>query len=104
MQEPPIKSERPLDRLDNLLLAILNDLGEEVRKRRDPEYLYTASSVAAFGAVVWGVASSPKPEHLVLCLLSPALVAGVGSLALASYIVRKILYDHYIYMKLRIFI
>jgi hypothetical protein len=51
-----------------LLLAILAELGEELQKRRDPEYVFTAAAVVSFGAVSWGSrrwgrAASLAPFH-----------------------------------------
>jgi hypothetical protein len=82
------------------LTALLAEVSAETRSRRDPEYLYTAASVGAFGAVAWGVAALTtgreawSPAH-------PALIAAVGILAIAFAVVVKVVREHRLYVGLR---
>jgi uncharacterized membrane protein len=89
--------------VDDLLFAALQDLGEEVRKRRDSEYIYTAAAVGSFGAVSWGVASlsTAASQRIVSAWATPASVAAIGTGLLAAAVVHKIYRDHDAYAGLR---
>lgn len=93
----------PTKSADDLLLAALQDLGEEVRKRRDPEYIYTAAAVGSFGAVSWGVASlsTATSQRVVSGWATPASVAAIGTGLLAAAVIHKIYRDHDAYAGLR---
>jgi hypothetical protein len=42
---------------EDILLAMLTELGQQERSRRDPEHIFTAAVIGAFGAIAWGVAT-----------------------------------------------
>src|SRR2546427_35418 len=88
---------------DHLLFAIFEDLGEEVRKRRDPEYIYTAAAVGGFGAVSWGVASlsGANPQRILSGWADPPSVAAFLTGGLAAAVIFKIIKDHRVYVELR---
>jgi hypothetical protein len=93
----------PTKSVDDLLFALLQDLGEEIRKRRDPEYIYTAAAVGSFGAVSWGVAAlgGISARRIISAWATPASVAALGTLLLAAAVMHKIYRDHDAYRKLR---
>ena len=64
----------------NLQSKLLSEISAELRSRRDPEHLYTAASVGAFGAVAWGVAAlgAGQPQFVPMSPTHPALVGGLG--------------------------
>jgi hypothetical protein len=47
------------DPRQELLLGLLHEIGAGMRLRTEPEHLYTAASIAGFGAVSWGIAALP---------------------------------------------
>jgi hypothetical protein len=73
------------------LLARLAEHGEELRSRREPEYIYTAAAIGSFGAVAWGIAAlaaANAPTRL------PAIVAAVGVFVVALTVVAKSWREH----------
>lgn len=80
------------------LLFLFKETCDELRARRAPEYSYVAASVAAFGAVAWGVATLASVSKK-SCLAGS--VAALGTLLIAGLVVIKILKEHGHYKKLR---
>ena len=72
---------------DEKLAALFTEVSNEVRSRREPEMGLTAASLAAFGAVSWGVAALPGRCHVVL-------VACVGIAFSIVAVVWKIRREH----------
>jgi hypothetical protein len=84
-----------------VLVALLADVGNELRSRRDPEHLYTAASVGAFGAVAWGVSTLAAAHIQGSRWGQPPFVAAAGVVALALVVSRKIYRVHQDYVGLR---
>lgn len=64
-----------------ILLAIFAELNTEIRSRRIAEYTYTASSIAAFGALGWGVtaiAASASKMSLQLLLATVLAILSIS--------------------------
>jgi hypothetical protein len=92
------------DRSENeFLFALFEDLSEEIRKRRDPEYIFAAAAVGSFGAVSWGVASlsTSSSRYASFNWRSPAVVAAFSVGVLAVAVIFKIFKDHSVYVELR---
>ena len=85
-----------------LLLALLSQITDELRARRDPEHLYTAAAIGGFGAVAWGVATvatTPGAKGLPF-YVHPAIAGALGTLVVALAVIRKILREHKKYQDL----
>ena len=85
------------------LTLMLQEQNAEVRARREAEYLYTAASVGAFGAVAWGVAAvgSIKDAHKISWIAHPSLYGALMCLLIAWVVISKINYEHRNYLVLR---
>jgi hypothetical protein len=85
------------------LITLFNDIREELRSRREAEYLYTAAVIAAYGAVIWGmavIASSTRAMHDIPLYVHPATYAAFGCVILAKVVIDKIRSDHENYKKI----
>lgn len=82
---------------------LFTDLGEEIRSRREPEHLYTAAAIGAFGAVTWGIATiaTVSPSKPVSFFWHPAFVAIVACVVLSGVVISKIVREHRNYTVLR---
>jgi len=79
------------------LIALYSEMRQELRSRREPEFFYTAATITAYGAAMWGVAAVAASNRQLTALpkwLHPALVAAAACLALAIAVIVKILKDH----------
>jgi hypothetical protein len=83
---------------EQLLLSLLTQLSEEIRARRQPEYGYTAASVAGFGAVAWGVATLKAINSP---LAWPIIAAMIGTILVAGAVIYKICEENKTYSRLR---
>jgi hypothetical protein len=88
---------------EDLHSLLLQELGDEIRRRREPEHLYTAAAVGAFGAVAWGVATIATVQNANMSpvYLHPAIVAAVGCILLAFALIAKVVREHRRYARLR---
>lgn len=78
------------------LIALLSQMSEEVRSRREPEYILTAAFVAASGAVAWGVASLAN-IRTGSEWFHPAFAGAILISSLAVTIMIKIIREHRTY-------
>lgn len=85
------------------LSVLFQDICSEIRARRDPEYVYTAATVGALGAVAWGIATIASVQGIdsVPPWRHPALAGAVASLMLTWAVWEKIRREHRIYVDLR---
>jgi len=85
------------------LSVLFQDIGSEVRARRDPEYLYTAATIGALGALAWGVATIATVQGAggIPSWRHPAVAGAVASLMLTWAVWQKIQREHGIYVALR---
>jgi hypothetical protein len=83
-----------------VLVALLSDMGSEVRSRREPESILTAAFVAASGAVAWGVAALNVKDSIAWCF-HPAVVGALGIIFLAIAMIMKIKREYRTYEKAR---
>ena len=79
-----------------LLLVLLQEVTAAMRLQSEPEHLYTAASIAGFGAVAWGVASLDMTKHPSSI---PLLVAAGGVLITALLVIVKLWHAHNHYSK-----
>lgn len=76
-------------------LSLLSEYGNDLRARSQPEYLYTAASLGAFGAVSWGVAAmSPTVYVSSDWWARPPIVAAAGIFVVAVSVLAKIWREH----------
>jgi hypothetical protein len=94
----------PTGQRQTLLLQLLQELGAAMRLRSEPEHLYTAASIAGFGAVAWGVSALQLPpmkcETFCCALQKPFLtlwVAAIGTIVIAAMVIKKIYREHHQY-------
>lgn len=83
---------------------IFAELSEEIRSRREPEHLYTAAAIGAFGAIAWGVATIATVttnKNPVAFYQHPALVAAGACVILTVAVIAKIVREHKKYVDLR---
>jgi len=85
------------------LSILFQDICAEVRARRDPEYVYTAATIGALGAVAWGVATIATVQGVesVPPWRHPAMAGAVASVLLTWAVWKKIQREHGIYVLLR---
>ena len=83
-----------------VLVALLAEIGAEVRSRREPEFILTAAFVAASGAIAWGVAALANANTR-LWWSHPAIVGALGIFIIGAAVVFKIIREHGIYKKAR---
>jgi hypothetical protein len=78
-----------------LSLNVLTELGADLRARPEPEHLYTAASIGAFGAVAWGIAAlDPAKYGGIPWWRQPAIVAVFGVSVVAAAVTLKIGREH----------
>ena len=93
----PLPAEAHIPDKD-VLLALLSEIGCELRARSEPEHLYTAAAVGSFGAVAWGVAALQPDKYFGRpWYWRPAMVAVIGILVVAALIAKKICREHKVY-------
>lgn len=78
----------------DVLLAVIAEYGAAMRERSQPEYLYTAASLAGFGAVCWGVATLDLRLYEKRLWTHPALDAAFGIFIIAFCVAIKIVREH----------
>jgi hypothetical protein len=88
---------------EDVLVAMLAELGQEERSRRDPEHIFTAAVIGAFGAIAWGVATiaTVTIQQPVRWFQHPAIVAAAGCFVLAVAVIAKIVREHAVYCDIR---
>jgi len=88
---------------DKILPTLFAQITDELRSRRQAEYVYTGAALGSFGAVAWGVAAlvaAARPSSPKYWLFQPPIVAALGSLVVAVAVIFKICADHGNYAKL----
>lgn len=87
---------------DKILPTLFAQITDELRSRRQAEYIYTAAALGAFGATAWGVATLAvyHPQHPSTFLHHPIGAAALGSVLIALAVNGKILSDHCKYAKM----
>jgi hypothetical protein len=85
------------------LSLLLQEVGAELRSRREPEHLYTAALIGALGAVAWGVATIATIGGIsrILWWKHPAIVGASACWLIALAIWAKVKREHKEYAKLR---
>jgi len=93
----------PTDRRIQGLAIFLQDHGQEIRSRRDPEHIYTAALVGAVGALAWGVATVGAifPSASIPWWRHPAIVGAIACLVMASFVTLKIIREYRVHLILR---
>ena len=83
--------------------VLLQEVGNEIRSRRDPEHTYTAAALGAFAAIVGGVAAVTALANVsaVPFWRHPALIGAAVCAVLAFLVIRKIERESGIYADLR---
>ena len=91
-------SEKPKEDIQKgAWLAFFAETNMEIRARRMAEYTYTAASVAAFGALAWGVASiNPECDRQL-----PVKAAVVAIIIIVGSVFGKIIDEHFKHFRLR---
>ena len=86
------------------LSVLVASIGAEVRARRDAEHTYTAATVAATGAVAWGVAATAAVDDRsgIPWWRHPALAGALICLMCAGAVWLKICREHQLYYRLRL--
>jgi hypothetical protein len=86
-----------------VLGVLLQEHGNEIRSRRDPEHIYTAAFVGAVGALAWGVATIGTISRLALVpwWRHPAIFGALGCMVMAFFVIRKIRREYRVHLKLR---
>ena len=97
MTKPIDEAPRQSNGRNTVLLGFLSELGNDLRSRSEPEFVYTAAAIASFGAVSWGVAALRAAGTTG----TEPLVAAGGVLILAVAVISKIWREHGVYMKMR---
>ena len=85
------------------LSMLLQEVGAELRARREPEHLYTAALVGALGAVAWGVATiaSVPGAKTIPWWRHPALAGALVCTIFAVAVWFKVRREHDQYIDLR---
>ena len=85
------------------LTFLLQEVGTEIRSRRDPEHLYTAALVGALGAIAWGVATiATITDKQIPFWRHPALIGVLACVLMAWSVWCKVKREHEIYAELRL--
>ena len=86
-----------------LLFALFEHHNCEARSRREPEFTYTAASVAGLGAIAWGVAALATTATTLNSkgMWWATLATTCGIFILVVIVSLKILYDHAAYVNVR---
>ena len=89
--------------MNEAIVVLLQELGSEIRSRRDPEHTYTAAALGSFAAIVGGVAAVTALANVsaVPFWRHPALIGAVVCAVLSVLVVRKIERECVIYAALR---
>ena len=82
------------------LIALLSDMGAEVRSRREPEPILTGAYVAASGALAWGVAVIFDSVSISF-YFHPAIAGALGIIVLGFAVGFKINREYNTYEKAR---
>lgn len=92
----------PESRLGTLSM-LLQEVGAELRARREPEHLFTAALVGALGAVAWGVATiaSVPGAKMIPWWRHPALAGALSCALFAAGVWFKVKREHGLYVGLR---
>ncbi len=79
-----------------ILPTLFTEVTEELRSRRQAEFVYTAAAIGSFGAIAWGVAAlgPGRSIHSPCVMLHPAIVASIGAVAVALVVSVKIWSEH----------
>jgi hypothetical protein len=82
---------------------LLQEVGTELRSRREPEHLYTAALVGALGAVAWGAATIATMQNVerIPFWKHPAIVGAFACVVIAAAVWIKIRREHKVYVELR---
>jgi len=80
-----------------ILLSLLENEFNELRSRREPEYLFVSAAVAAFGAFAWGVAALARELPTIPLYQHPSLSGIVGVAILAILVTAKVWREHFKY-------
>lgn len=90
-------------RLQQLLVAVYSEIGEDRRARGSVENTYTAAFVAASGAVCWGVAAvSPAEYSGSFYWQHPAFSAAIGTYIVAIAVIATLLHHREIYIRVKL--
>ena len=93
----PAKELPPLQLSD--LLSLYVDIRQELRSRREPEYLYTGAAIAAYGAVAWGIAVVAAGSQFVPIVRTiKAAIMFCGLICIT--VIAKITREHLVYRKI----
>lgn len=99
--EPPPPTSTDTPNQQGILQMLFQHVTEELRSRRQPEYIYTAAAVGAFGAIAWGVATLATLQIGVPNWRHPALTGIIAIVMIAIPVIIKIRREHSHYIVLR---
>jgi hypothetical protein len=100
-----VKPVSPPDEQTRLsaISLLLQEVGTELRSRREPEHLYTAALVGALGAVAWGAATIATVQNVetIPFWKHPAIVGAFACVVIAVAVWIKVRKEHKGYVELR---